>query len=916
MALSTFAKEQENFLRYAILIVDHSKEALQDLIELNLRNKHLTFEEFLNQNQHEIYHLCYNSKCCQCHNSSPKGKRVIYPSQLVLLFDKHNKLSCHTATNCTDFCCSKSRVGITTEVLDISLARCLLVNCCLDVFWFTILTAQGQTLEQFLNLNKHVIYHLWKNYQKCCQCPAGFILPRDYPIITENEWRGMFSSVLLPCINDRRRISTGTTSVCSVAARPGIDVKDIHPEIQGLILKWCCSVRKSVEKLIEFRNINFGHVTNAKLSDSNFKDFSKKTEECILNIASFCEKEQKVKEVITNLHSRPIDARLCSHYQNILLENINRNEAINENTNLQHRTTRQSIPRLVDKSCKIRKMEKRIDALETSNTKIKEDIQDIYKLVKDQTSAEIESHKKEDTYLETEAVRQCIQLLESRNVVIISGREGSGKSRNALEILRQLKEKNGDFDVFKLIGLHYVSDIVKCNVTSIVLFDDAFDKTSELFSYDEQVLDHLYSYIRINKVKLIFTIRNAVRHACQMLLSTHKLFHDLVDIDLNSEKFKLTEVEKEKMLTNYCVTNKIMIYEEDEANTDQSVSNEAKRDDNEAVHSVPDQSAVILKRKTMNEIIKTDPFVGFPKCCRLFTENRKKTTLDVSCFKWPSAVLVNDIEKLRMEGIHNYSNGLKYVILIHILTLSYSHEKCQKKDLKTDCSLVKRNIDAQDCKHIFNICYHMNVEVRTSDIEHVCEGLTGRYLVYRDRTYYFQHQAIMDSVLISYSKINSKDSIPLLHFDHMDDLVRPHNYIEQDGEIVIKIPKPYYPELAKTIITCYGRFIYYRRLLKSKIFIENDIDLIYQLILYIHNTKDTISDPINNYFPLCLLRCIGKLDDKLTVNHTKKNEMLISVIIGDKNITFSVDPWKSLCWAFDNEYRDIIKWLFQNTDHS
>lgn len=330
MALSTVAKEQDNFLRYAILIVDHSKEALQDLIELNLRNKHLSFEEFLNQNQHEIYHLCYDSKCCQCHTSPPRRKRIIYPSQFELLLEKHNKLPCHKTTNCNDFCCSKSKVGITTDVLDISLARCLLVNCCLNVFWFTCLTAQGQTLEQFLNLNKHIIYHLWKNNQKCCQCPAGFIFPRDYQVITENEWRGMFNSVLLPCIKDRKRTSTGTTSVCSVAARPGIDVTDIHPQIQGLILKWCCSVRNSVEKLVEFRNINYGHVTNATLSDSNFKDFSKKTEEWILHIASYCKKDKIVKDVLTNLHSRPIDARLCSHYQNVLLENINRNEALYE----------------------------------------------------------------------------------------------------------------------------------------------------------------------------------------------------------------------------------------------------------------------------------------------------------------------------------------------------------------------------------------------------------------------------------------------------------------------------------------------------------------------------------------------------------------------------------------------------------
>ncbi|VDI47785.1 Hypothetical predicted protein [Mytilus galloprovincialis] len=925
MALSTLAREQENFLRYAILIVDHTKEALQDLIELNLKNKHLTFEEFLNKNKHEIYHLCYDYRCCQCLKPLTKRKRIIFPSQLELLFDKYNKLPSHKRTGHNDFCCSYAKVGITSQVLDLSLARCLLVNCCLDVFWYMCLNAQGQTLEQFLNSKKHVIYHLWKNNQKCCQCPPGFIFPRDISIITENEWRDMFNSVLLPCFDDRKRTSTETTSVCSVAARPGIDVKDLHPEIQGLILKWCCSVRDSVEKLVTFRHLNFGHVENAKLSHANFKKISKETEECILHIASFCKKDQIVKDALNNLHSRPIDATLCSHYQNILLENINRNEAISENIEFQHSNTRRLLPRLVDKSCKVRKIEKRIDALETSNAKIKEDIQDIHKLVKegpkrqrliDQTSAEIDSHKKEGTYLETEAVRQCIQLLECRNVVILSGREGSGKSRNGLEILRQLKERHTDSDVFKLIGLNYISDIVKCNVTSIVLFDDAFDKTSKHFSYDEQVLNHFDSYIRKYKVKIIFTMRNYVRHACHRLLSTHKLFREFVDIDLNSENLKLTMEEKEEMFTNYCTINKIRISEKKKDATDQSVVHEAERNDNETTQSVPDQSVAILKREMMNEIIETDPFLGFPECCRLFTENRNNTFLRVACFKWPSVALVNDIEKTRMEGINNYINGLKYVILVVILTKGYSILE-NKYIYRTNCTLVESNLDEVDCKQIFKICYSMDVEVRKSDIENVCKELTERYLVNLDGTYFFQHKAIQDSVLISYSRINTEAIIPLLSFDHLVDIVGSQNYTEQEDEIVIKISKPYYPKLASKIILsglCSNNKIYPDRFTESTLIKENDTDLVYQLILGIEKEFNKVH--ICDFIPLLLLRNIGKLDDKmLTVNHIAY-KMSVSFTIRDKNITLSIVPESSLIKAYRLKYTDICIWLLKRTDHS
>lgn len=330
MALSTFAKEQENFLRYAILIVDHSKTALTDLIVLNLKNKHLKFEEFLNLNQHEIYHLCYDSRCCQCKSLPIKSKRIISPSQLELLFEKHKKLTGHRAARCNDFCCSYAKLGVTTDVLDLTLARCMLVNFCLEVFWFSCFTLQCHTLEQFLNLNKHTIYHLWRNKQPCCQCQPGFVYPCDQSVMTATEWNYIFKTMLVPCASDRKRSTAGSSTFCTFAVKSGIALKDIDIRIQGTILMYCCPIRKDVECLVEHRNKDYGHIKKASLSDVDFNDFSNETEYCLLNIARMCGKEQDVKDVLRNLRVRPIDATLCVRYQNILLETIERNESISQ----------------------------------------------------------------------------------------------------------------------------------------------------------------------------------------------------------------------------------------------------------------------------------------------------------------------------------------------------------------------------------------------------------------------------------------------------------------------------------------------------------------------------------------------------------------------------------------------------------
>jgi hypothetical protein len=132
------SKERENFCRNAILIVDHAKDSLVDVLKLHLAlNNNLSFEDFINLHQHDIYHLCFNKRqCCQC----PQGyvlphNRVLHPSQLEILRDKYGvTCQCNVQGKQADFCCCLAKPGVTTNVLDITLARCLLINFCDDVF--------------------------------------------------------------------------------------------------------------------------------------------------------------------------------------------------------------------------------------------------------------------------------------------------------------------------------------------------------------------------------------------------------------------------------------------------------------------------------------------------------------------------------------------------------------------------------------------------------------------------------------------------------------------------------------------------------------------------------------------------------------------------------------------------------------
>ncbi|XP_052106448.1 uncharacterized protein LOC127738985 [Mytilus californianus] len=127
-------KQRENFYRTSTIIVEHGKEVLLLLLEDDLSKRNLTLIDFININQHAIYHLCYNKhSCCQCTGGAfarnTTSQRVLYPCQLDILFDKTGPtMTGHNLNSRSQFCCSAAKQSLTTSCLDLTLLRCLLIN--------------------------------------------------------------------------------------------------------------------------------------------------------------------------------------------------------------------------------------------------------------------------------------------------------------------------------------------------------------------------------------------------------------------------------------------------------------------------------------------------------------------------------------------------------------------------------------------------------------------------------------------------------------------------------------------------------------------------------------------------------------------------------------------------------------------
>lgn len=314
--------ERENYFRHSMLVVDHSKDAFNSLIDKDLRGKNITFENFLDQKKHEIYHCCYHEKCCKCltaGNLPSKRTKRLTNVQFDLLYYKKNNPYCSITGNVPHLCCIDVKSGISTEIIEITLSRWLIVNYCSDVFWKECL--QGLSLEQFLNDNVHLVYHLWQFSTPCCSCPYRFQLP-SRQVINDKHLKMMFDGCSSPPACRKRKYMGNTNCICPMSAKQGIRENDLHPELQQKLLGYMVSARQAVETIIEIRNNTYGHIQNTRISNEDYKKIRIKTEKALLDIGQFCGKISQVKAAINDVQQKPLDHGLMLKYTSILSESI------------------------------------------------------------------------------------------------------------------------------------------------------------------------------------------------------------------------------------------------------------------------------------------------------------------------------------------------------------------------------------------------------------------------------------------------------------------------------------------------------------------------------------------------------------------------------------------------------------------
>ncbi|CAG2199255.1 unnamed protein product [Mytilus edulis] len=383
-------------------------------------------------------------------------------------------------------------------------------------------------------------------------------------------------------------------------------------------------------------------------------------------------------------------------------------------------------------------------------------------------------------------------MLKQNGVLLMTGHAGTGKSRIGRHILHLFCKEDNSYKCIKLNTLKEWENMVSRQNKVIVLLDDIFGETNCIYDRetDTPILDKLHAYVRKGNIKLIITIRDTVTRQCREVFENHRLFK-FDFIDLSSDKYKLSNEEKQDILTIYMKTVKKSDYLEAEGFTDCN-------------------GVTILRCAEVRQIITETPVKGFPLVVYQFVHNNKYFQLGSKFFVMPTEAILEEINELRRKGEIDKKCMIQYAVMVYT---AVNENRINPGDGSNTFEVVK----------IIDAIYGKSIKLKKCNISDSVKYLLGSYLVNipNQRSYRFHHTTLQESVILSFAQIddeNLKKIIPLLSWSFFLKMVKSNDYKEKEGEVVLRIPTNSFELLAARLVTIYEAKLW-NNIVDAKLFI-------------------------------------------------------------------------------------------------
>lgn len=373
-------------------------------------------------------------------------------------------------------------------------------------------------------------------------------------------------------------------------------------------------------------------------------------------------------------------------------------------------------------------------------------------------------------YFRTSSVQAAIAKLKEHGMVILSGKCGEGKSTTAYQVMHEIsKETESSRNPIIITEPGQWYKVINPQDCFVIYLEDIVGSTNLDVRTVEQWgknLDTIYASIKNGKVLVIIGIRDSLLPEAKDKFK-HKLFQEAFEINLSSEEYSLTENEKREMIKCF---EKQMIVNQSSCKSH--------------VQQVKENERYKLTDKEITEIIKTDPFYGFPLTCWQFFSNTEFFQLGYEFFNHPDKNLLKSIEKKRKSK--TFSEQLSYALLACVLVKGKLTPEKNEPD-----EILRR------------VCHELEIDIdkiKPLKIEDALEEIKELFLKQTsvEGEYTFSHEAVLEAVLVSFGKVAPDLVIGYCDMRKLRELVRTQRC--NASEIVLKISKQNYILLAKRLL--------------------------------------------------------------------------------------------------------------------
>lgn len=377
------------------------------------------------------------------------------------------------------------------------------------------------------------------------------------------------------------------------------------------------------------------------------------------------------------------------------------------------------------------------------------------------------------------AMKHGINELGEKNIIIVTGDAGIGKTSFAFELMSRIQKKHQSFTALVLTDSSQWNKL-DFEKEYILLIDDTFGKSKLhecVFQSWCTIFDRMDKRLQTGKVMVIFALRNCIWHLIKDRLSHYSLFRTIVlqNAQMNlSGEFGLTLVEKLRRLGIFCKRFNVKycktLYEE------------------ETLSKFLTDGLVRLSHETFTTILNMDASCGFPFICeQSFSDSKISNQSILNVFQIHSNLtymkeLVDDL-LYQQKNIH-------YSVLVFLFL--------EKKSCNVD-AIIKAK------KKIAGLGIISSSEIIPAKIKGCLKDMMDVYIdVSDDGGFKLRHKRICYAVLLSFGENFPRKFLDFISKTVLFHNVRSEGYVARKQETFVRLEDDMTLPLAKKLIDVYG----------------------------------------------------------------------------------------------------------------